>query len=84
MSMPRKQSLRDIEHEHKIYQRLPRHDRLLNMIGYSVEDGLILEYMPNGNLREYLQSEAAALSVHQRLQWACDAAEVVSASGIKA
>jgi hypothetical protein len=46
----RKQSLRDIEHEHKIYQRLPHHDRLLKMMGYSIEDGLILEYMPNGNL----------------------------------
>ena len=41
----RKQSLRDIEHEYKIYQRLPRHDRLLKMIGYSAEEGLILEYM---------------------------------------
>lgn len=44
----RKQSLRDSEHEHKIYQRLPRHDRLPRMVGYSVEEGLILEYMANG------------------------------------
>jgi serine/threonine protein kinase len=71
----RKQSLRDIEHEYKIYQRLPPHDRLLKMISYSVEDGLVLEYMPNGNLREYIQAETADLSLHQRLQWASDAAE---------
>jgi serine/threonine protein kinase len=73
----RKQSLRDIEHEYKIYPRLPHHDRLLKMMGYSIEDGLILEYMPSGNLREYLQDKAAGLSLHQRLQWACDAAEAL-------
>jgi serine/threonine protein kinase len=47
------------------------------MIGYSLDGGLILEYMPNGNLREYLQTEAANLSLTQRLQWACDAAEAL-------
>ncbi|OBT60307.1 hypothetical protein VE03_10216 [Pseudogymnoascus sp. 23342-1-I1] len=73
----RKQSLRDIEHEYKIYQRLPRHDLLLEMVGYSMEHGLILEYMPNGNLREYLQTKAADVSLDQRLQWACDAAEAL-------
>jgi serine/threonine protein kinase len=70
----RKQSLRDIEHEHKIYQRLLRHGPLLKMIGHSPEDGLILEYMPNGHLREYLQAESADLRAHQRLQLACNAA----------
>lgn len=74
----RKQSLRDIEREYRIYQRLPRHDRLLRIIGYSSDDGLDLEYMPNGNLREYLQAEAANLSLAQRLQWARDAAEALS------
>jgi serine/threonine protein kinase len=71
----RKRSLRDIEHEYKIYQGLPCHDRLLKMISYSVEDGLVLEYMPNGNLREYRQADAADPSLCQRLQWACDTAE---------
>lgn len=47
------------------------------MIDYSVEGGLILEYMPNGKLREYLQTAAANLSLNQRLQWACDAAEAL-------
>ncbi|RDL34683.1 Uncharacterized protein BP5553_07811 [Venustampulla echinocandica] len=73
----RNESLRDIEQEYKIYQRLPRHDRLLKMVGYSVEDGLILEYMPNGNLREYLQTNVADVTLDQRLQWACDAAEAL-------
>ncbi|KAF4636625.1 hypothetical protein G7Y89_g1464 [Cudoniella acicularis] len=73
----RKQSLRDIELEYRIYQRLPRHDRLLKMMGYSPESGLDLEYMPNGNLREFLQTEAVNSGLTQRLQWACDAAEAL-------
>jgi serine/threonine protein kinase len=74
----RKESLRDIEHEYKIYQRLPSaHDRLLEMVRHSEEDGLILEYMPNGNLREYLRTNAADITLDQRLQWACDAAEAL-------
>jgi serine/threonine protein kinase len=71
----RKQSLRDIEREFQIYQRLPQHDCLLQMISYSLEDGIILEYMPNGNLRDYLQSQAAKINLDQRFQWVCDAAE---------
>ena len=69
-------SLRDILREFQIYQRLPPHDRLLQMIKYSSEEGIVLEHMPNGNLREYLQShQADEITVVQRLQWACDAAE---------
>jgi hypothetical protein len=59
----RKQSLRDLERECRIYQSLPQHDRLLKMMGYSPEGGLDLEYMPNGNLREYLQAEASNLGL---------------------
>lgn len=74
----RRQSLGDIEREYKIYERLPQqHDRLLKMISYSPEDGIILEYMPNGNLRNYLRLKAAKLDLAQRLQWACDAAEAL-------
>jgi len=72
----RRQSLRDIEREFQIYQRLPRHDRLLQMMRYSPDEGLVLEYMPRGNLREHLRSAAATeIALPQRLQWACDAAE---------
>jgi len=72
----RRQSLRDIEREFQIYQRLPRHDRLLQMIRYSPDEGLVLEYMPGGNLREHLRGPTAAdIPIPQRLQWACDAAE---------
>jgi hypothetical protein len=51
----RKQSVQDIEREFQVYQSLPKHDRLLQMINYSPENGFILEYMPNGNLRQQLR-----------------------------
>lgn len=73
----RRQSLRDLEREFQVYQRLPRHDRLVEMIKYSPEDGLFLQYMPRGNLREHLQSAATTITVSQRLQWAHDAAEAL-------
>jgi len=68
---------RNLEREFEIYRRLPkRHHRLIHMISYS-EEGLILEYMPNGNLKEYLESHAATITLHQRLQWVADAAEAL-------
>ncbi len=67
----------NLAREVEIYQRLPkRHDRLIRMISYS-EEGLILEYMPNGNLREYLESYASKINLCQRLQWAAEAAEAL-------
>ncbi|TAQ85561.1 hypothetical protein B7494_g6118 [Chlorociboria aeruginascens] len=69
-------SLRDILPEFQIYQRLPPHDRILQMINYSPEEGIVLEHMPNGNLREYLQSpQSYGLTLAQWLQWASNAAE---------
>jgi serine/threonine protein kinase len=77
-SKARRQSLRDIEHEFRVYQRLPRqHDRLLQMVKYSPEDGLVLQYLPAGNLRQDLQQATATITVSQRLRWACDAAEAL-------
>ncbi|KFX93020.1 hypothetical protein O988_07039, partial [Pseudogymnoascus sp. VKM F-3808] len=80
---------RPIDHlalEARIYERLPKnHPRLLEMYGYSRREGLILEYMPQGDLGAYLRGEepmtrlpergAVEISTEQRLQWACDAAE---------
>jgi serine/threonine protein kinase len=74
----RRYSLRDIEHEFRIYQALPRqHDRLLQMISYSPDDGLVVECMPAGNLRHHLRNNSANVTHPQRLQWACDAAEAL-------
>jgi serine/threonine protein kinase len=45
------------------------------MIRYTEEDGLYLEYMPNGDLRDYLQRYNGTISLEQRHKWACEAAE---------
>ncbi|KAH6621647.1 kinase-like domain-containing protein [Chaetomium sp. MPI-SDFR-AT-0129] len=69
---------RDLEREFQVYQKLPQHDRLLQLIKYSPEEGLVLPYMPRGSLREHLREAAAAattITLPERLQWACDAAE---------
>ncbi|SPQ23396.1 97d9e161-d5c3-41e3-90ba-230f1c0fcafb [Thermothielavioides terrestris] len=34
--------LRDLEREFRVYQKLPQHDRLLQLIRYSPEEGLVL------------------------------------------
>ncbi|OBT99915.1 hypothetical protein VE01_02019 [Pseudogymnoascus verrucosus] len=47
-----------LELESRIYQRLPKkHPRLLEMISYSRDEGLILEYMPEGDLGSYIRGE---------------------------
>ena len=60
-----------------MYQRLPPyHPRVLHMFSYSDDHGLTLEYMPNGNLRAYLEKEKEIMT-RQRLQWCIEAAEGV-------
>jgi serine/threonine protein kinase len=74
----RNQSLRDLNHEFRIYQRLPRqHDRLVQLIRYAPEDGVVLQYMLRGNLRDHIQNAGTRITLLQRLQWACDAAEAL-------
>ncbi|KAL2177712.1 kinase-like domain-containing protein [Thermothelomyces heterothallicus CBS 202.75] len=53
-------------------------EREFRLIRYSPEEGLVLQYMPRGSLREHLREAAAAattIALPERLQWACDAAE---------
>lgn len=69
--------LRDLEREFRIYQKLRRHDRLLRLIRYSPEEGLVLQYMPRGSLRQYLRDATTTITLPERLQWACDAAESI-------
>jgi serine/threonine protein kinase len=48
----------------------------LQLIRYSPAEGLVLQYMPRGNLRKHLRDAAATSStLPERLQWAYDAAE---------
>jgi serine/threonine protein kinase len=67
-----------LNREYEVYQRLPHaHDRLIKMIDYSEDSALILEYIPLGSLRKYLESHEAEITHPQRLQWCIDAAEAV-------
>jgi hypothetical protein len=64
--------------EAEIYRRLGPHDRLVPMLGYS-EEGLVLEYMENGTLKDCLR-EHHNVTMDQRLRWAEEAAEGASAT----
>ena len=67
-----------LHREYEVYQRLPpAHERLIKMIDYSEDGTLILEYIPSGNVREYIESHKAEITPPQRLQWCIDAAEAV-------
>lgn len=61
-----------------MYQRLPPHHRLIRIYDSSEEDdgSLILEYMPGGNLKEFLETKGD-ITKTQRLQWGIEAAEAV-------
>ncbi|KAJ5932625.1 kinase domain containing protein [Penicillium verrucosum] len=58
----------DIAKEASIYHRLGPHERLVRILGHS-RDGLILEYMKNGDLKTYLQAQNS-IPVSLKLKWA--------------
>jgi len=68
-------SQEDLEIEARIYQHLGQHRRLVRFFNYSAQDGIFLEYMPNGNLRQYLQTHSQDITSDQRCRWACEVAE---------
>jgi serine/threonine protein kinase len=45
------------------------------MKGYTTEGELLLQYMPHGDLADYLRTHSETISMSQRLQWVCEAAE---------
>src|SRR5262245_58019175 len=70
---------RQLDREFEVYQRLPSpHNRLIRMFGFSDDDdrGLVFEYMPNGNLRAFLESHTE-IPMAQRMQWCVEAVEAV-------
>lgn len=78
---------RQLRREFEIYQRLPVHSRLLRAFSCSDAEGndgddddngegLVLEYMPKGDLQTVLASEAE-ITMMRQLQWAVEAAEAV-------
>ncbi len=66
---------RCLHNESTIYTTLGTHDRLVRMIEYS-NRGLRLQYMSNGNLKDYLGRNHDT-SISQRTCWASQAAEAV-------
>jgi serine/threonine protein kinase len=68
-------SQEDLQIEADIYQHLRYHPRLIRLFRYSAEEGLFLKYMPNGNLKQYIQTHSREITLDQKLEWACEAAE---------
>jgi serine/threonine protein kinase len=69
---------RDMAVEAKIYERLGAHPRLVEMKHWDpASHVLTLEYMPHGNLKEYVQKHGHEISLAQRQQWVREAAEGV-------
>lgn len=64
--------------EAQIYERLGAHPRLLQRKHWDPVDCILtLEYMPNGNLRDYMEIHGQNISIRQRQKWALEAAESV-------
>ncbi|KAF4632944.1 hypothetical protein G7Y89_g5172 [Cudoniella acicularis] len=69
---------REITIENQIYERLGRHPRLVRIIDWDpIHCALTMEYMPNGNLKDFLLVKNDSVSTTQRFQWAQEAAEAL-------
>ncbi|KAE8334491.1 hypothetical protein BDV24DRAFT_26493 [Aspergillus arachidicola] len=66
----------DIAKEASIYHRVGPHKRLIRILGHS-RDGLILEYMENGDLKTYIQAQSS-IPMNLKLKWAYQIAQAVS------
>lgn len=73
----RASAVRGLEVEEKILRALGEHPRIVRL-HQAHEDGLLLEYVPNGTVGEYLRDTAPETSLQQRLKWARQAAEAVA------
>ncbi|KAI9892155.1 MAG: hypothetical protein M1814_001861 [Vezdaea aestivalis] len=63
--------------EEQIYKTLGHHDRIVGFKGQH-DDGILLEYMPNGSVADYLHQFGSQTSIRQKLKWALQAAEAVA------
>ncbi|KAF1915595.1 kinase-like domain-containing protein [Ampelomyces quisqualis] len=64
--------------EAQIYERLGVHPRLVQFKHWdSVNYTLMLEYMPNGSLKEYVEKHRQEISSSQRQQWVREIAESI-------
>lgn len=79
-------NLQDLRREYAAYQRLPQHPRLLRLHSDSTPERLVLPYLQNGCLHEFLRpsrdtssgDSSSPISSSQRLQFAADAVEGLS------
>jgi serine/threonine protein kinase len=70
----RKAAVDGLDVEQQILRKLGPHPRIIRFV-QKHEDGLVLEYMPNGSVERYLREIAPNTSLDQRLEWAWQAAE---------
>ncbi|KAF1841512.1 kinase-like protein [Cucurbitaria berberidis CBS 394.84] len=73
----REAAVKGLDVEEKILNTLGQHPRIIRLIR-THEDGLVLEYMPNGSVERYLRDVAPDTSLKQRLKWTCQAAEALA------
>jgi serine/threonine protein kinase len=73
-SSVRAAAVKGLEVEEQILRILGKHPRIIQLKGKH-EDGLLLEYLPNGSIEHYLRSNAPYITVAQRLRWGQQAAE---------
>ncbi|MCJ1382442.1 hypothetical protein MMC17_005555 [Xylographa soralifera] len=66
-----------LEVEEQIFGVLGQHHRIIRFKGKH-EDGLLLEYMPNGSIADYLCDANPGPLVQERLKWAMQTAEAVA------
>lgn len=67
-------SLRDIKREFNVYSRIANLPHFLEMIEYSEEQGIVLQGLPEGTLRDYLNTHGPSILPSKRLAWAYDIA----------
>jgi serine/threonine protein kinase len=72
-SSVRDEAVKGLEVEEQIFGILGKHPRIVQLKGKH-EDGILLEYLPNGSVERYLQNHAQ-ISMKQRLSWGQQAAE---------
>jgi serine/threonine protein kinase len=73
----REAAVKGLDVEEQILHTLGQHPRIIRLI-HKHEDGLLLEYMPNGSVEKYLRNVAPDTPMDQRLKWASQAAEALA------
>lgn len=70
---------RNMRTEAQVYQRIGKHPRVPDVIEWDAETCcLTMEYLENGNLREYIRQHHERTTPRLRMQWAKQAAEALA------